>query len=221
MPSSLGPVDDRPFETARLDEIERSGVRGEWIPIRRSLGIAAFGVNAWSGEEGAELVPEHDESPTGHEELYLVLDGHATFTVAGETVEAPAGTLVLARDPAAKRGAVAAAGGATILSVGAKPGEAFRVSPWEVTSEVFPLLDRGEHEEAKRLLEQAVREFPGEGVHLYNLACAEAQLGEKEAALDHLLRAVELEDRFAAYAPDDDDLASLRDDPGFPHAPAA
>lgn len=211
---------DRPFEVARVDEIERSGNRGEWIPIRRSLGIASFGVNAWTGDEGSELIPEHDETSIGHEELYLVLDGHATFTVAGETIDAPAGTLVFARDPAAKRGAVAATAGTKILSIGAKPGEAFRVSPWEVTSEVFPLLDRGEYAEAKRLLEDAVREFPDQGVHLYNLACAEARLGETEAAMEHLLRACELEDRFAEYAPGDDDLASLRDDPRFPKAPA-
>jgi hypothetical protein len=214
-------VADSPFEVLRLDEIERSGNRGEWIPIRRALDIASFGVNAWSGEEGAELIPEHDEVPTGHEELYLVLDGHATFTVGGETINAPAGTLVLARDPAVRRGAVAAAAGTTILSVGAKPGEAFRVSPWEVTSDVFPLLDRGEYAEAKRLLEDAVREFPDQGVHLYNLACAEARLGESDAAMGHLLRACELEGRFAEYAPGDEDLASLRDDPRFPTAPAA
>jgi tetratricopeptide (TPR) repeat protein len=214
-------VGGRPFEVARLDEIERSGNRGEWVPIRRALGIAAFGVNAWSGDDGAELIPEHDEVPTGHEELYLVLDGHATFTVGGQTIDAPPGTLVLARDPAVKRGAVAGAAGTTILSMGAKPGEAFHVSPWELTSEVFPLLDRGEYAEAKRLLEDAVREFPGQGVHLYNLACAEARLGEKDAAMEHLLRACELEDRFAEYAPDDEDLASLRGDPRFPPAPVA
>jgi tetratricopeptide (TPR) repeat protein len=209
-----------PYEIARLDEIERSGGRRVWIPVRRTLGVAAFGVNAWSGEEGTELVPEHDESPTGHEELYLVVQGHATFTVGGETVDAPAGTLVFARDPAVKRGAVAAAGGATILSIGAKPGEAFRVRPWEVSSEVFPLLDRGEYAEAKRLLEEAVREYPDEGVHLYNLACAETQLGETDAALEHLVCAAEIDDRFAGYAQDDEELAPLRDDPRFPAAPA-
>jgi tetratricopeptide (TPR) repeat protein len=214
-------VTDRPFEAVRLDEIERSGRRGEWIPIRRSLAIAAFGVNAWSGDQGAAIIPEHDEVTTGHEELYLVLEGRATFTVEGETVDAPAGTLVFARDPASKRGAVAGPDGATILSIGAKPGEAFRVMPWEVSSEVFPLLDSGQYEEAKRLLEQAVHEFPDQGVHLYNLACAEALLGETDAALDHLLRSVELEDRFAEYAQEDDDLASLREDPRFPSAPAA
>jgi tetratricopeptide (TPR) repeat protein len=124
------------------------------------------------------------------------------------------------RDPTATRGAVAAAGGATILSIGAKPGEAFRVRPWEVSSEVFPLLDRGEYAQAKRLLEEALLESPDEAVHLYNLACAEALLGDNDAALEHLACAAELEDRFAEYAQDDGDLATLRDDPRFPAAPA-
>jgi tetratricopeptide (TPR) repeat protein len=208
------------YEVRRLGEIERSGGRGEWIPIRRSLGVAAFGVNAWSGDEGAALISEHDEVPTGHEELYLVLTGRATFTVDGDSVDAPVGTLVFARDPAVKRGAVAASDGTTILSVGAKPGEAFRVRPWEVSSDVFPLLDRGEYAEAKRLLEEALHESPDEGVHYFNLACAEALLGDKDAALEHLRQAVELEDRFAGYAQDDADLASLRDDPRFPAPPA-
>ena len=207
------------FEVTHLDEIERSSGRDVWIPIRRALGIEAFGVNAWAGDEGAELVVEHDEAQTGHEELYVVVNGTATFTVGGETTEAPAGTFVFVRDPALQRAAVAGKGGATILSIGATPGEAFRVAGWEVTSDVFPLLDRGEYAEAKRILEDAVREYPGQGVHLYNLACAEARLGETEAALDHLLASTELEDRFAAYAQDDDDLASLRVDPRFPPAP--
>lgn len=40
---------------------------------------------------------EHDEATegaTGHEELYLVLDGEATFTLDGATVAAPKGTIV-------------------------------------------------------------------------------------------------------------------------------
>ena len=206
------------FEVKRLDEIERSAARKEWIPIRRSLGVESFGINAWSGEEGSTLIPVHDESSIGHEELYLVLEGNATFTVADETIDAPAGTLVFVSDPGVQRGAVAAFGGATILTVGAKPGEAFRVSPWETTSEVFPLFDRGEYGEAKRLLQEALRGSPDEGMHHYNLACAEAKLGDPDAALTHLTKAIEREARFAEYAQDDEDLGSLRDDPRFPRA---
>jgi tetratricopeptide (TPR) repeat protein len=209
-------VSDRPWKTARLDEIERSGVRNEWIPIRRHFDIAAFGVNAWSGDEGAEIIPDHDESSLGHEELYIVIDGRATFTVAGEELDAPSGTIVFVGDPSVKRAAHAAAAGTTILTVGAKPGEAFRPSPWEVNAEIFPLFGRGEYAEAKRRLEDAVREYPAEAGPVYNLACAEARLGEHDAALEHLHRAIEIEARFAEYAREDEDFESIRDDPRFP-----
>ena len=204
------------FEWARLDEIERDPTRPEWIPLRRRFGITAFGVNAWSasGLED-ELIPEHEESSIGHEELYVVVDGHATFTVGREEIDAPAGTMVFVRDPAVKRGARAREGGATILTVGAKPGEAFRISPWEVHAEIFPLFDRGEYAEIKRRLEPVVEANPQSAGSLYNLACAEALLGERDAALDHLARAVELHPPFAAAARADDDFASLREDSRF------
>jgi tetratricopeptide (TPR) repeat protein len=215
-------VSNERWATARLDEIERSGARREWIPIRRHFGIASFGVNAWSGDENEQLIAEHDEVPTGHEELYVVVEGRAKFIVDGEEVDAPAGTIVFVRDPAVTRGARAEVGGATILSAGAKPGEAYRPMAWEVNSEIFPLFDKGEYAEAKRLLEEALPHYEGAGgVLFYNLACAEARLGEKEAALGHLAQAVALEDRFAEYARDDDDLATLRNDPRFPAATPA
>jgi hypothetical protein len=204
------------FETANLHEIERDPTRPEWIPIRRRFGISAFGVNAWSAAGPEEtLIPEHEESSIGHEELYVVAEGHATFTVGGEKIDGPAGTIVFVRDPGTKRGARAEAGGATILSVGAKPGEPFRVSPWEVSAEIMPLFDRGEFAEVKRKLEPVVAAHPQLAGPLYNLACAEALLGENDAALEHLARAVELRPRFAESAREDEDLASIRDDPRF------
>jgi tetratricopeptide (TPR) repeat protein len=206
------------FTVARLDEIERSGARSEWIPIRRHLGIQAFGVNAWAGDTGAKLIGEHDETPTGHEELYIVIEGRATFTVAGDEIDGPAGTIVFVRDPATQRGAVAAEDGTTILTAGGKPGEAFRVQPWEINSEVFPLFDRGEHAEAKRMLEEALVENPEAAGLLYNLACAEAQLGELDAAIRHLTRSIELSNAYREFAQTDSDLEPIRDDPRFPAA---
>ena len=206
----------RPFDSARLDELEREPTRPEWIPIRRRFGIAAFGVNAWAAEGPADrLIPEHEESSIGHEELYVVVEGHATFTVGDEQIDAPAGTIVFVRDPAVQRGARAKDGGATILAVGAKPGEAFRVSPWEVNAEIFPLFERGEFAEIKRRLESVVDAHPQLAGPLYNLACSEALLGETDAALEHLARAVELHPPFAEAAREDDDFASLREDPRF------
>ena len=206
----------RPYDTARLEEIGRDATRPEWIPIRRRFGIAAFGVNAWTAAGPEEtLIPDHEESSIGHEELYVVVDGHATFTVGEDEIDAPAGTIVFVRDPTTRRGARAKEGGATILTVGAKPGEAFRVSPWELNAELNALFDRGEFAEVKRRLEPYVEANPQSAGSLFNLACAEALLGEADAALEHLARAVELHPPFAEAAREDEDFASIRDDPRF------
>ena len=70
-------------------------------PIRRAMGVSAFGINAYTGENaGDEVIEDHDEQGDGsghHEELYVVMTGHATFELDGETVDAPAGTLVFVR----------------------------------------------------------------------------------------------------------------------------
>lgn len=206
------------WKAERLDAIPRSGTRSEWIPLRRHFGVSAFGVNAWTGDEGAELIGKHDEKPSGHEELYVVLSGHATFTVDGNEVDAPAGTVVFVADPALERGAVARDDATTILSVGAKPGEAFTVRGWEVNSEVFPLFELGEFERARELLLDGLEREPDAGGILYNLACAESRLGETDAALAHLARAIEIEPGFAEYARTDEDFEPIRADPRFPAA---
>jgi len=161
------------------------------------------------------VIPEHDEVPTGHEELYVVLSGQATFTVGGDEVDGPAGSLVFVRDPAAKRSAVARDPGTTVLSVGAKAGEAFDPQPWETNRDVFALLDAGKPAEAKRLLLEALDRYEDRGALLYNLACAESLLGETDGALAHLRAAVEADASLAAHVHEDDDLAPLRGDPRF------
>ena len=122
--------------SAKIDDVPgvRWGEGLEWRPVRRHLGIGAFGAGTWHGDAGAELIEDHtelDENTDGHEELYLVVTGSATFTVAGETIEAPAGTFVAVSDPATRRKAVAGEDGTAILAVGAPPGRAYEVSPWE------------------------------------------------------------------------------------------
>jgi tetratricopeptide (TPR) repeat protein len=207
-------VSEQRYRVVSLDEVER--VAG-WIPIRRRLGIAAFGVNAWRPpDDGGAIIGEHDEATTGHEELYFVVSGHAAFTVDGEQIEAPAGTFVFVRDPASRRGAVSQSDATTILSLGAKPGEAYRSLPWEENAEVIPLFGTGEYERAKELLEQALERHPDAGGLLYNLACAESRLGETEAALEHVRRALELLPSLREVAAGDSDLDAIRDDPRFP-----
>ena len=72
-------MNDNPkWQIARLDEIER---RGRNIPVREHLGMQAFGVNAFTTGDDGTLINEHDEAGSGQQELYLVLDGQATFEI--------------------------------------------------------------------------------------------------------------------------------------------
>src|SRR6478609_1125318 len=112
-------MNDKPnWQVAHIDDIER---RGRDIPVREHLGIHAFGINAYTPSEDGTLINEHDEAGAGQEELYIVLDGRATFEVDGETVDAPPGTLVFV-GPESRRKAT---GDGTVLVVGGTPGEAY------------------------------------------------------------------------------------------------
>ena len=203
----------QPFQVAHLDEVD---VLGNWLPLRRRLGVTAFGVNAWTGDEDAEVIGEHEEE-SGHEELYLVVRGRVTFTVDGEEVDGPPGTIVFVRNPGSKRKGVAREAGTLVLTLGAKPGEAFEPLGWEENAEIVDLFGRGEYREAKERIVVALDRFPDSaGVLHYNLACAESRLGETEAALQHLQASIALEQRFAEYAQTDDDLEAIRSDPRFP-----
>jgi hypothetical protein len=103
------------------------------VRLRRDLDVGAFGVSAaFQKKAGERLIREHDEANPGadqHEELYVVVQGSATFTVDGEEIEAPQGTTVFVRDPASKRGATATADNTIVVSVGGRRGEAYRLAP--------------------------------------------------------------------------------------------
>ena len=199
--------------------VVNQAVGASWHTIRSSLGVQAFGINAWTAtEDGQQVIGEHDEADgEGHEELYVVLTGRATFTLEGETFEAPPGTVVHVPDPTVKRGAVGASG-TTILAIGAKRGEAFTPSPWERTAEALAFWPGEEWDKAIEVLERHLAETPDNAGTLYNLACALARAGRREEALARLSEAVAGEDRFLELAQTDDDLASIRDDPSFPRA---
>ena len=117
-------MNDNPkWQVARLDDIER---RGRDIPVREHLGIHAFGINAYTPGEDGTLINEHDEAGSGQEELYIVLDGKATFEVDGEAFDAPAGTFVSVGPESRRK----ASGDGTVLAVGATPGEAYQGVDW-------------------------------------------------------------------------------------------
>lgn len=210
------------YEVARVDELERVSGELVTVPVRIPLGISAFGVNAYEATEaGGTVVEEHDELGSGaggHEELYVVLRGRATFTVAGDEIDARAGTFVFVRDPAARRAALAVDAGTTVLVVGGVPGQAFEPSPWESWLEAGPSYRAQDYDGAARVLAAALERHPDNPNVLYNLACCEALAGRRQEALAHLARAIEGDPRCRAWAKDDDDLDAIRDDPAFPAA---
>jgi tetratricopeptide (TPR) repeat protein len=194
-----------------LDEAEH---RRGWIPLRELLDVQAFGVNAWSVENVDDpVIPEHGERQTGHEELYVIVRGHARFTVAGDELDAPQGTIVFVRDPDARRGAVAVEADTIVLSAGAKPGSAFTPSPWEWNARAFQPYQDGDYDAALAGFREGHERFPADSTLLYNLACMEARLGQRDEAIEHLRAAFEL--GATADPLEDDDLASLREDSEF------
>jgi hypothetical protein len=188
-----------------------------WRPVRHELAVEAFGVNAYTQPEpGGELIEEHDETGGGagrHQELYVVLSGRARFTVAGEEIDAPAGTLVFCDDPSERRSAIAAAANTTVLVVGGRVGEAFAVSPWEWYFRADAALTRGDSVEALAVMDDGLARHPDNASMNYNAACYACLAGDRERAVSLLCRSVELDPALARWVRDDADLASIRNDP--------
>lgn len=209
----------RRWDTAHLSEIETIRVPEtlEWTPIRRHFGVQAFGVNAYTAAElGQEVVERHTEEVRGHEELYVVIAGRASFTLDGEELDAPAGTALFVRDPVVERHAVAAEPGTTVLAMGGKPGVAYSPGPWEWVFAARALGEKGDFDGAIAELEEGLEVHPGHAALLYWLARIEAGAGRADDALTHLAEAVAKREELVARAQDDDAFAAIRDDPRFP-----
>jgi tetratricopeptide (TPR) repeat protein len=189
-----------------------------YVQLRRDLDIGAFAVNAVSADAGKKLIAERTATGfagDGHEELYVVLHGRATFTVDGDETEAHGGTALFVRDVDATRAAVAQEDGTTILVVGGRRGEPWRPTPGEAMQAFFPLYEGKDYEGALRVAEQVLDEYPGNGLAFFNIACMESLLSRKEEALAHLREALDAAPDLLETARKDDDFAALRDDPRF------
>ncbi|HLW95286.1 MAG TPA: tetratricopeptide repeat protein [Solirubrobacteraceae bacterium] len=203
----------RRYELVTLAEIEHAD---GWSPIRRHLGIESFGINGWRGREAGDvIVPSHDEDPSAHEEVYLVISGRATFTIDGEDVDAPAGSIVYVRDPAVNRGAVAAEADTAVIAAGGEPGAAFVPRSWESNHDAIEAIEAGRLADAREILQQALERDPSDAYVLFNLACVDALLGETEPALEHLGAALSERPALGENAREDPDLDSLHGDPRF------
>jgi tetratricopeptide (TPR) repeat protein len=216
---------DRSYSVARLDDLDKAPAftpggnddGRERVDVRNHFGITSFGINAVRIPGAGNLVREHDElaglGNSEQEELYVVLGGSATFELDGETIEAPAGTLVFAR-PEAKRSAVASEEGATLLIVGGTPGQAYDALPPEA-AEAFAAYNAGDFETAAKKQALALEQRPDSVLVVFNAACFEAKAGQADAAFEHLEQAIALDDRVREYIEKDEDLDSIREDPRF------
>jgi len=205
------------YEVAHIDELEELPINnGEfvWRPIRRRFGITAFGTNAYTGDAGQRVIEEHSERDN-HQEMYVVLRGRATFRLGDDEVDAPAGTIVFLR-PDTKRGAIAVEDGTAVLAVGAKPGVVFEPSLWEDVFAANAYADKGDLDRARQLMAELVEQNPDAWQGFFNAACLEARLGDRDRAMEHFERALQLEpEKAREFAKTDSDFDSIRDDPRF------
>jgi mannose-6-phosphate isomerase-like protein (cupin superfamily) len=205
-------------QVATFDELDEIPIEEGfvWRPIRRRFDIRGFGCNAYTSEGiGRQIVEEHVEG-TGHEECYIVVRGRARFTLDGEEVDAPAGTIVFIRDHDVRRGAVSEEERTIVFAVGGFPGRPFEVSAWESFFAAIPATRSERWDEAIAIHEAGLREKPGHPAVLFNLARVEARAGRRLDALRHLQDAVRRDPTLAERATRTSDFAAIQREPGFP-----
>ena len=203
LPEELREVDDdRPF-----------------VRVGRTLHIGAFGVGAaYQRRTGETVIVDHHEAGPGgdrHEELYVVLQGGARFTIEGEDVEARHGTAIFVHDPAAMRTAVATADDTIVLAVGGPRDTAYRIPPAQAQVGFWDAYEEQDWATALAATRRGLEVYPGNAHLLYNVACMEALLGNDDDALAALAESVAQWEPYKDQAQRDDDFVSLRKDPRF------
>src|SRR5918996_1607046 len=182
------------WRSVRLDEIEPIPVVSGtllWRPVRRTLDVGAFGINAYVARKAGDDVVE-------------------------ETLDAPDGTAVFVHDPSVKRHARAEEDGTSVLAVGGLRGSAYEVSGWEHSFAAERHRASGDYEAMAAEIAAGLEQHPDNASLLYDLGCAEALAGRTDDALSHVSRALELKPEWADHARTDPDLAAVREHPCWP-----
>jgi hypothetical protein len=195
-----------------LDEVEAVPWRGTelvWHPVRQALGARIVGMGGYTAERAGQIVIEgHTESEDGlgHEEVYVVLRGRATFTIDGAELDAPAGTFVAVTDPGIHRRAIAAEPGTAVLALGGPP--VFAPSDSEWIERARPHL-RSDPERALRILDELRTVRPVGPVAEVADAFKALARGDDERAREALAALLERRPDLREVLADDEDLEPL------------
>ena len=174
-------------------------------PVRSQLGLKAFGAAGFVGREPGDLVvePHTEDEGRGHQELYVVLRGAARFTLDEDTLDVPAGTLIVV-EPHVKRGAVATEPDTAVLAFGGPP--TFVPAGHEYMARVRGAVDRPD--EALAIAEAGRNELGDTPGTLYAMALASAAAGDRAEARRWLDEAIAREPALLREAERDAPLLS-------------
>ena len=150
--------------------------------------VTAFGINAYTGDTGENVVEKHDEERLGHEELYVVVSGRARFELDGSPSTHPAGTLVFLSEPAVGATPSRRSLGRRSAMIGGKPG-VHETSAWEYFFAAYSHAGEGDFDRAIAEVNEGLAERPDSPPLRYHLACIESRAGRLDDARLHLERA--------------------------------
>jgi hypothetical protein len=205
---------DAPYRLISIFEEPSVPVLGgtlEWIPVRRRLGIGAFGTNAYrAAKAGDVIIEDHTESP-GQEEAYLVVRGGVRFTIDGTSFEAGAGEVIFIPDPDSRRAGVAVEDETAVFAVGGWRDQPYHSLPWEPIFLAQGAMANGDWAEATAILEREAGEHRETAIVRFRIACCRAQEGEHEVAMDELRAALKARPGMLEMAERDELLAPLRE----------
>jgi hypothetical protein len=208
-----------PFQTLSIFDDQSVPIDGGelgWVPVRRRLGIGAFGVNAFrAARKGDAVVEDHVESP-GQEELYVVLRGRVRLVVGEEVSDLPAGAGVFVADPEMRRRGAALEDETVVLAIGGWRDRPYHSLPWEPIYLAQEAMRQGDWAAAAETLEREGGEHRDTAILQFRLACCHARLGEDDLALAELRRAIEINPEMRGRAAGAEELASLRQRDDWP-----
>jgi quercetin dioxygenase-like cupin family protein len=195
-----------------LDEVEAvpwQGTELVWRPVRGALGTRIVGMGGYTAARAGQVViggHRESEDGLGHEEVYIVLRGRATFTLDGTDVDAPAGTFIAVIDPGVHRRAVAAEPDTAVLALGGP--RVFVPSDSEWIERARPHL-RSDPERAIAILEDLRTAKPDGPIAEVAAAFLAIARGDEPAARAALAGLVARRPDLIPVLADDEDLEGL------------